>query len=191
MKSSKIAMQNNIQQYIFDDYLKKQTKIPVKETVFGDLIIPDDTDIPSLIASFLEDEKQKKEQLEQKLKEKQQQKEIERLDKINKERTEREQQHSLRMENLKNNHHEGYYEYKVISLSDIGGLFSSNSGRVDVEKMTSVLNDMGLDGWHLVIAYSNELGKNALSGGAGGIMLGVNSTVDENILIFERFIKFV
>lgn len=191
MKSSKIAMQNNIQQYIFDDYLKKQTKIPVKETVFGDLIIPDDTDIPSLIASFLEDEKQKKEQLEQKLKEKQQQKEIERLDKINKERTEREQQHSLRMENLKYNHHEGYYEYKVISLSDIGGLFSSNSGRVDVEKMTSVLNDMGLDGWHLVIAYSNELGKNALSGGAGGIMLGVNSTVDENILIFERFIKFV
>jgi len=191
MKSSKIALQNNIQPYLLDNYLKKQKKIPVKETVFGDLLIPDDTDIPSLIASFLEEEKQKKEQLEQKNKEKLQQEEKERLDEINKERIEREQQYSLRMKNLKDNHHEGYYEYKVISLSDVGGLFSSNSGRVDVEKMTSVLNDMGLDGWHLVIAYSNELGKNALSGGAGGVMLGVNSTVDENILIFERFIRFV
>ena len=26
--------------------------------------------------------------------------------------------------------------------------------------------------------------------GAGGVLLGVNSTVDENILIFERFVKF-
>jgi hypothetical protein len=41
----------------------------------------------------------------------------------------------------------------------------------------------------LVTAYSNELGKNALSGGVGGALLGVNSTVDENILIFERFVK--
>lgn len=191
MKSSKIALQNNIQPYILDNYLKKQTKIPVKETVFGDLIVPDDTDIPSLIADMQEEEKQKKEQLEQKNKEKLQQEEKERLDEINKERMEREQQYSLRMKNLKDNHHEGYYEYKVISLSDFGGLFSSNSGRVDIDKMTAVLNDMGLDGWHLVIAYSNELGKNALSGGAGGVLLGVNSTADENILIFERFIKFV
>lgn len=191
MKSSKIAMQNNIQPYLFDSYLKKQTKIPVKETVFGDLLIPDDVDVASLIASFLEEEKQKKEQNEQKHREKLQQEEKERLDEINKERVERERQYSLRMNNLKANHHEGYYEYKVISLSDVGGLFSANSGRVDVAKMTAILNDMGLDGWHLVIAYSNELGKNALSGGAGGVMLGVNSTVDENILIFERFIRFV
>ena len=191
MKSSKIALQNNISPYILDNYLKKQTKIPVKETVFGDLLIPDDTDIPSLIASVLEEEKRKKEQYEQKQKEKLQQEEQERLDEINKERMEREQHFSLRMKNLKDNHHEGYYEYKAISLSDIGGLFQSNSGRVDIDKMTAVLNDMGMDGWHLVTAYSNELGKNALSGGATGVMLGVNSTVDENILIFERFIKFV
>lgn len=55
--------------------------------------------------------------------------------------------------------------------------------------MTQVLNELGLDGWHLVTAYSNELGKNALSGGIGGVMTGVNSTIDENILIFERFVK--
>lgn len=55
--------------------------------------------------------------------------------------------------------------------------------------MTHTLNELGIDGWHLVTAYSNELGKNALSGGAGGVLLGVNSTIDENILIFERFVK--
>ena len=191
MKSSKIAQQHNIPTYILDDYLKKQTKIPVKETVFGDLLIPDDTDISSLIASLKEEERQKQEQREHKQKEKLQQEEQEKIDEINKERMEREQLYSLRMKNLKDNHHEGYYEYKVISLSDVGGLFNSNSGRVDIHKMTAVLNDMGIDGWHLVTAYSNELGKNALSGGSAGVMLGVNSTVDENILIFERFIKFV
>ena len=56
--------------------------------------------------------------------------------------------------------------------------------------LAQTLNELGIDGWHLVTAYSNELGKNALSGGAGGVMLGVNSTVDENILIFERYVKF-
>ena len=68
-------------------------------------------------------------------------------------------------------------------------MFNSNSGKVDVATMTVILNDLGIEGWHLVTAYSNELGKNALSGGAGGALLGVNSTVDENILIFERFVK--
>ena len=105
------------------------------------------------------------------------------------ERKEKEAFYNLRLEYLKAQNIDGYYEYKVISLSDIGGLFRSNSGRVDTEKMAQTLNELGMEGWHLVTAYSNELGKNALSGGAGGAMLGVNSTVDENILIFERFVK--
>ena len=84
---------------------------------------------------------------------------------------------------------EGYYEYKVVSLLDESGIFRKKSGAVDTVAMTKTLNDLGLDGWHLVTAYSNELGKNALSGGVGGAMLGINSTVDENILIFERFVK--
>ena len=95
----------------------------------------------------------------------------------------------MRVENLKTKGADGYYEYKVISMLDIGGLFKNNSGRVDTAAMTQTLNELGIDGWHLVTAYSNELGKNALSGGAGGVLLGVNSTVDENILIFERFVK--
>ena len=96
----------------------------------------------------------------------------------------------MRIENLKESGAEGYYEYKTISLLDVGGIFNSNSGRVDTYEMTQTLNELGVDGWHLITAYSNELGKNALSGGTGGALLGVNSTVNENILIFERFVKF-
>ena len=104
-------------------------------------------------------------------------------------RKEREEKHYVRLERLKAQGAEGYYEYKTISLLDTSGLFSKDSGRVNTVAMTEVLNELGLDGWHLVTAYSNELGKKALSGGVGGAILGVNSTVDENILIFERFIK--
>ena len=92
-------------------------------------------------------------------------------------------------EDLRNRGLNGYYEYKVISLLDTQGLFNKNSGKVDTLAMTEILNELGMAGWRLATAYSNELGKNALSGGVGGAMLGINSTVDENILIFERFVQ--
>ena len=104
-------------------------------------------------------------------------------------RQEREMQFHIRLNKLKDEGYEGYYEYKVLSIKDDSGLFNSGSGKVDIIAMTTKLNELGLDSWHLVTAYSNELGKNALSGGVSGAMLGVNSTIDENILIFERFIK--
>lgn len=72
----------------------------------------------------------------------------------------------------------GYYEYKAISVVD-------NRGVVDVAQLTEKLNKLGLEGWKLQCAYSNEVGKNALS--IGGV--GNNSTVDQNILIFERFVN--
>lgn len=112
-----------------------------------------------------------------------------RLQNEEKQRKEREKQYQTRLSKLKETGSGGYYEYKVISMFDESGLFRKNSGKVDTIAMTQTLNELGLDGWHLVTAYSNELGKNALSGGAGGAIFGVNSTVDENILIFERFVK--
>lgn len=75
--------------------------------------------------------------------------------------------------------HGGYYEYKVISLYDTA------TGSVDISQLTKTLNDLGMDGWHLVTAYSNELGQNATP----GFLKTINSTIDENILIFERFIR--
>lgn len=99
------------------------------------------------------------------------------------------QEYQLKIDNLDKLGLDGYYEYKVLSLLDEVGFFRKNSGKVDTYSMTEKLNELGIEGWHLVTAYSNELGKNALSGGVGGAMLGVNSTVDENILIFERFVR--
>lgn len=119
--------------------------------------------------------------------------EIERLNaeneaRLNREIHEREQmeiKHTAQMNVLKTMGHEGYYEYKVISLEDNSGLFNKNSGRIDVGRMSEVLNELGMDGWHLVVAYSNELGKNAVA----ALGLGLNSSIDEHILIFERFRK--
>lgn len=109
------------------------------------------------------------------------------LEKLARERVQ--QQHASKMKNLTNMNLDGYYEYKVLSLSDESGFFKKDSGKVDIISMTRILNELGIEGWHLVMAYSNQLGENALSGGIGRAMFGVNSTVDENILIFERFIK--
>lgn len=67
------------------------------------------------------------------------------------------------------------YEYLVIDMIDEGG-------KVNVASLQDKLNRYGQEGWHLVSAYSNELGKNALA--VAG--LGINSTADQNILILER-----
>ena len=74
----------------------------------------------------------------------------------------------------------GCWEYKVIKVQDQNGWFSN--GSVNEEAMIGALNHLGANGWRLVSAYANELGKNLIS--AGGI--GLNSTRDEHILIFER-----
>jgi len=138
-----------------------------------------------------EKEQERLEELHLKEEEEKQEKEKQRRDleqeRLNRERIQ--QQYQIKIDNLNKIGLDGYYEYKAISLLDESGLFRKNSGKVDISAMTEKLNELGLEGWHLITAYSNELGKNALSGGAGGVTFGVNSTVDENILIFERFIK--
>lgn len=104
------------------------------------------------------------------------------------ERKSREAENKVRIDRLRKTGHDGYYEYKAISLQDEVGVFGS-SGWVDIDRMTEVLNDLGLDGWRLVSAYSNEIGKNTSAAGIGGAVFGTNATVDENILIFERYVK--
>ena len=94
------------------------------------------------------------------------------------ERAEQEK-HQARLNHLKTLGRDGYYEYKVISIVD-------KRGAVDIEKLMATLNELGLDGWRLQCAYSNEMGKDSLT--IAGF--GINSTADQNILIFERFVKF-
>ena len=176
-------------------FIEANATFPVKRNFkTGEISIPDDIDIREFITPLLN-----KESLDKLEKEKRDKEAIIRKEQLaveakvqqkNRERQETEKENSVAINSLKKMGAEGYYQYKVISLLDIGGLFRSNSGRVNTETMMLKLNELGMEGWHLVTAYSNELGKNALSGGAGGVLLGVNSTVDENILIFERFVRF-
>lgn len=196
MKSSEIASKYGLFEYEVENYIKKHANFPFKENLFGAITFSDDVDIDTFIQPLLLKKKEREQKIienrllqQQKKQEEFDEQERIRQEKEEFERKQREEQYGLRLDNLRKRNVDGYYEYKVISLSDVSGLFKKNSGQVDIETMTQVLNDLGLDGWHLVTAYSNELGKNALSGGVGGALLGVNSTVDENILIFERFVK--
>lgn len=67
-------------------------------------------------------------------------------------------------------------EYKVISLTD------NNVGYIRAQDLEHTLNLYARDGWVLKTVYTNELGKNGISIGN----VGINSTQDQNILIFEK-----
>ena len=67
------------------------------------------------------------------------------------------------------------WEYLTIDICD-------TIGKADINLINEKLNELGSQGWRLVTAYTNELGKNGIS--VGGI--GINSTADQNIFIFER-----
>lgn len=195
MTATEIAKQFGLLPKDVVAFIQENATFPVKRNFqTGEINIPDDIDIGAFFAPILSKEaalKQQKLQHEAVLKQLKFNEELElKIQQEDQERREAEQQYSLAIAKLKKTGAEGYYQYKAVSLMDVGGLFKSNSGRVNTEAMTQILNELGMEGWHLVTAYSNELGKNAMSGGAGGVLLGVNSTVDENILIFERFVKF-
>ena len=84
---------------------------------------------------------------------------------------------------LKQKHIDGYWEYKVLSLMD------EQTGGINPSSIEGSLNELALDGWHLKCAFTNELGQNTSSSGFGGITTGTNATIDQNILILERYIK--
>ena len=132
-----------------------------------------------------EEEERKKREEEKRKQEEERKRQEEFYAEQERRRTEEREKNRIRIQTLKNMGHDGYYEYKTISLMDESGLFKQ-TGRVNIQKMTEIMNELGQDGWHLVTAYSNELGKNSTS--IGGF--GTNSTLDEHILIFERFIRF-
>lgn len=85
---------------------------------------------------------------------------------------------------LLENGHTGYYEYKAINLID------ETSGSVNIDWLNERLNALGRQGWHLRCAYANEIGRNESSAGMGGFSTGTNATIDQSVLIFERFIRF-
>lgn len=77
----------------------------------------------------------------------------------------------------------GTWEYKVVSLVD------GDSGAIMPSDLEQEMNRLGREGWHLRCAYANEIGRNTSSTGMYGFSSGTNATVDQNVLIFERFIR--
>lgn len=72
-----------------------------------------------------------------------------------------------------------YYEYDYIVIPN------KSDGSTDSEKISRIIEEHAFQGWKLITMYSNEIGKNALSVGGAG----VNITMCEDILLFERCIK--
>ena len=85
-----------------------------------------------------------------------------------KEQTKKEQQYHFQIASLKAKGADGYYEYKVIRLSDVVESSWRNSARKDAEAMAQILNELGADGWRLATAYTH---------------------FGDDTLIFERFVK--
>lgn len=73
----------------------------------------------------------------------------------------------------------GEYEYDVITV------INTSAGLTDVDAIKKILAEKSSQGWRLISAYSNELGKNALS----VLGFGTNSTACQDVLYFERKIK--
>ncbi len=72
---------------------------------------------------------------------------------------------------------EANYEYSIQRVKD-------RFGATDTNSISAIITELASKGWRLHSVFTNELGKNALS--VSGI--GVNSTSDEVVLIFERII---
>ncbi len=89
--------------------------------------------------------------------------------------------HNDRIASLKARGYDGYYEYMTLSLTD------NNAGGIYTDTIDNRLNDLALDGWRLVSSYANELGHNSTPGNI--LSSGSNSTIDQHILILERFVK--
>lgn len=85
-----------------------------------------------------------------------------------------------KIDNLRSQGYKEYYEYTALTISD------NSNGTVDINEMINRMNELALNGWKLVTAFTNEIGKDSFTGGFGGISSGVNSTIEQNILLFER-----
>lgn len=99
------------------------------------------------------------------------------------EQKEREEMYQEKIKKLKEKGYTEYNEYTILNI------FDDKNGLIDVDDMLEKMNDLALDGWKLVSTLTNELGKNTSSIGISGIVSGVNATIEQNILIFERKIK--
>lgn len=125
------------------------------------------------------EEKEEQERIERKQREEQELEE--KLREYERKRKEREEQ--AEKEKLEFVSKLPLYEYATEVISD------NRSGGMNVTLLNEVLQRYAKNGWRLHTAISNELGKNSTTIGLGGISAGVNATMDQTVLIFERMIS--
>ncbi len=104
----------------------------------------------------------------------------ERRNREEKERREKERRKisEEKIRSLKEKGHDGYFEYRTLELTD------GNGDRISAAKVSDSLNDLALDGWRLVSAYSNPVGYPDQSGGF------FRQITNQQVMILERYVKF-
>ena len=74
-------------------------------------------------------------------------------------------------------------EYDIVSILD------KEHGAVGGERMSEVITFHARMGWRLAFVVSNEIGHDSSMTELDGVSVGINSTIDQNVLIFERRIQ--
>lgn len=75
------------------------------------------------------------------------------------------------------------FEYRIVTVNDL------STGEIDDDKIQKVLNEWSGNGWTLHTIFTNEIGKTSSAASIGGFGAGINATIDQTVLIFERCIK--
>lgn len=88
--------------------------------------------------------------------------------------------HNARYEQYKKN---AFYEYDYVVVQN------KADGSTDEERIKEIMASHAMQGWRLIIMYSNELGKNSVGLTIAGIGGVTNSTICEDVMVFERCIK--
>lgn len=88
--------------------------------------------------------------------------------------------YNARLEQIKKN---PYYEYDYVVVPN------KSDGSTDRERIQDIISSHAIQGWRLVTMYSNELGKNSMGVAVGGVGGGTNTTMCEDVMVFERCIK--
>lgn len=88
--------------------------------------------------------------------------------------------YNARFEQIKKN---PYYEYDYVVIPNMP------DGSTNKELIQDVIDSHAMQGWRLVTMYSNEIGKNSIGVSIASVGGGTNSTMCEDIMVFERCIK--
>ncbi len=88
--------------------------------------------------------------------------------------------YNARLEQIRKN---PFYEYDFLVVPNM------SDGSTNKERIQEVIVSHAMQGWRLVTMYSNELGKNSMGVAVAGVGGGTNTTMCEDVMVFERCIK--